>query len=791
MSYPTYEHPYNKDIVVGDKTIHLEVGKFSQQVSAAVLLTCGETVVHTTVALGRPTSLDYFPLSVDFIEKLYASGIIKGSRWIKREGRPSDDSVLKARVIDRTMRPLFPEGIKNEVQVINTVLSYDGLNEPDMLALLGTALALQISEIPFDGPVAGARLAYFKAQPERGFLFNPSAEEIAASDLDLIVSASKTSIVMVEAGAKEIEEATMVEALSAAQTELAKVCQQIAGIAAEIGKEKAVLVPETDPAVAQAKEALVAELSKKYTQQVHDMVLKEAKLEVTGLDELVTAMVEEHNAALAEGEESWTTGQIKSIFHDLMKAEGRRMILEENLRPDGRQPDEIRPIFCEVDILPRAHGSAMFKRGATQALTVTTLGDPSLGQMIEDLAGESVRHYLHHYNMPPYASGEAGRLASPKRREIGHGALAERALLPMLPSQEEFPYTIRVVSEIMSSNGSTSQASVCGSTMSLMAAGVPIKRPVAGIAMGLMSDGDKYVILSDIQGLEDHVGDMDFKVSGTAEGITAIQMDIKLKGVSKELLQQALAQAKTGRLHILSKMLACIAEPRTEISKYAPKVAQVTIPASKIGEVIGTGGSIIKDIIEKSGAEVNVDEDKEQKIGIINVSSPDQEAINKALQMIDDIVREVAIGDEFDGTVTRVENYGAFVEYLPNREGLVHVTNMSVDYVRDAHDLYQLGDKVKVRVKNFNEEGKIALTMLTPEQEAEQAEKRASRGNGGGNGNGGGDRSFRDNRDSRGGRDGGRDGSRGGRSDGSRSFYDARPRREGGNRFDRNRGPRR
>ncbi|KKQ09892.1 MAG: Polyribonucleotide nucleotidyltransferase, partial [Candidatus Pacebacteria bacterium GW2011_GWF1_36_5] len=390
---------------------------------------------------------------------------------------------------------------------------------------------------------------------------------------------------------------------------------------------------------------------------------------------------------------------------------------------------------------------------------------PSLGQLVEDMAGEKTNHYFHHYNMPPYASGEAGRIGYPKRREIGHGALAQRAIEPMLPSQEDFPYTIHVVSEIMSSNGSTSQASVCGSTLSLMAAGVPLKKPVSGIAMGLMSDGEKFVVLSDIQGLEDHVGDMDFKVAGTKEGITAIQMDIKLKGIPKEVLVKALGQAREGRMHIMGEMLKCIAEPRTSLSVYAPKVAQITIPAEKIGGVIGSGGSVIKDIIEKSGAEVNVEEDKENKTGIINVSSPDQASIDKAIKMIEDIVREINIGDEFDGTVTRVEGYGMFVEYLPGREGLVHVSNMSGEYVKDANDLYKVGDSVHVRVKEYNPEGKVALTMLTADQEAEQKERAAARGdredNGRSNGGYNGGRRFDNNRGGSRGND--RGGDRGGR----------------------------
>ena len=543
MSYPTYENQYHKDIVIGDKTIHLTIGKFSEQVSAAVLAQCGETVVHTTVALGRKVNLGYFPLSVEFAEKLFAAGIIKGSRWVKREGRPTDDAILRARVIDRTMRPLFPDGITNEVQIISTVLAYDGENEPDMLALLSSGLALQISDIPFDGPVAGMRIGYSKAANEAGnkpgFIFNPTKTEMKESDLDLIVSASKTSIVMVEAGANEVSEEVMIEALVESQEFLAGVCTEIEAIAAEIGKEKVILVDEVPEEEAKAEEALIADIKAKYGDEVHEMVVKKAHLQETGIDALIERISEELNAGKAEDEEEISASQINNILQGLMKKEARRMILEDNIRPDGRTTEEIRPIWSEVDVLPRVHGSAMFKRGATQGLTVATLADPSLGQLIEDLDGETTRNYIHHYNMPPYASGEAGRFGYPKRREIGHGALAERALLPMIPAQEEFPYTIRVVTEIMSSNGSTSQAAVCGSTLSLMAAGVPIKRPVAGIAMGLMSDGEKFVVLSDIQGLEDHVGDMDFKVAGSEEGITAIQMDIKLKGIPKRCVNQS------------------------------------------------------------------------------------------------------------------------------------------------------------------------------------------------------------------------------------------------------------
>lgn len=444
-----------------------------------------------------------------------------------------------------------------------------------------------------------------------------------------------------------------------------------------------------------------------------------------------------------------------------MKEEGRRMILEDGIRPDDRTLTEIRPITCEVDILPRVHGSAMFKRGATQALTITTLGAPAMAQLIEDAEGEEERHYIHHYNMPPYASGEVGRFGAPKRREIGHGALAERALLPMIPSQKEFPYTIQVVSEIMSSNGSTSQASVCGSTMSLMAAGVPIKRPVAGIAMGLMSDGKgTYAVLSDIQGLEDHVGDMDFKVAGTSDGITAMQMDIKIKGIPMDVMRKALAQAREGRLFILDKMLAAIPHPRKELSKYAPKIVQLTIPMDRIGELIGPGGKVIKNIIAMTGAQVDVEEDSENQVGVVNISSDDQTAIDKAYTWISGMMRVVEPGEEFDGIVTRVESFGVFVEFLPGREGLVHVSRMGTEYIADAHDVFAVGDSAHVRLTEVDDQGRYNLTMLTKEQEAQKATQSQ-------------ERRGADDRGDRGGRGGDRGGFRG---------SDRGPRRFGGDR---------
>jgi polyribonucleotide nucleotidyltransferase len=739
-SYPSYENIYEQEIAVGDKKIKVQIGKFSQQVAAAVVTQCGETIVLTTIGLGNKVDWGYFPLSVDFAEKLYAAGIIKGSRWVKRDGRPTDEAILKARVIDRTIRPLFPEGVTNEVQIINTVFSYDGVNDPDMLALLGVGLGLEVSQIPFSGPIAGVRVGYSKET--QAYNFNPTQEERKTNDLDLIVSGSGDRIVMVEAGADEVTEEVMIEALAKAQEELGKVTAEITKIAKAIGKEKVVLVDKPDEAIAAAKEELTKKISSKHQATIVEMVKKKGTLEETGQAEFVEKLVTEFgNEDDGEAVLKINAKELSSIVDSLMKKETRRMILEDKSRPDGRNPEEIRQIWSEVDIFPRTHGSAMFKRGATQAVTVTTLGAPSLGQHIEDMHGEEVKTYMHFYNMPPYSWGGTGRFGFPKRREIGHGALAERALLPVIPSQEDFPYTISVVSEILSSNGSTSQASVCGSTMSLMAAGVPIKRPVAGIAMGMISDGDNHVVLSDIQGLEDHVGDMDFKIAGTREGITAIQMDIKLTGLSMEVLKEALERARVGRIHIMDEMLKALPEARTKLSSYAPKIEQVTIPTDRIGELIGPGGKMIKNIIAVSEAEVDVDEDEERGVGLVNISSPSQEAIDKAKEMIANIMYEPEVGAEFDGEVVRIENYGAFVEYLPGNDGLVHVSEMSSEYVGDPNEVVKMGQEVHVRIVEIKDGGKVSLSMLSEEERqkarSNRSERPPFRGDRGGNRNGG------------------------------------------------------
>jgi polyribonucleotide nucleotidyltransferase len=515
---------------------------------------------------------------------------------------------------------------------------------------------------------------------------------------------------MVEAGAQEVPEEVMIRALETAQKELHSICTQIQTLAKKL-KKPLVAFEDKTPAL-EAKRAILLPFLTKLP--LEEVITREANLEKVDLSSEFATILANETVIAAE----ISLADIKEIWHDLQAQAIRSQILTKGIRPDGRKTTEIRPIVCEVDLFPRTHGSAMFKRGATQAVTVTTLGSPSLGQLIEDMGGEDIRHYMHFYIMPPYASGEAGRIGWPKRREVGHGALAERALLPVIPDQEDFPYTIHVVSEILSSNGSTSQASVCGSTLSLMAAGVPIKRPVAGIAMGLITDGKKYQILSDIKDVEDHCGDMDFKVAGTQYGITALQMDIKISGITLEILTKALAQARQGRLEILEKMLAVLPEPRPEISPYAPKIVQLTIPADRIGELIGPGGKNIKRIIELSGADIDVEENEEKQLGEINISSPDPQAIERARSMVTTMMKEDVIGDEYDGQVTRIESYGAFVKYGFNKEGLVHVSAMATDYLDDPHKLVKLGDTVHVRISDIQPDGKVKMSMLSAEQEA-------------------------------------------------------------------------
>lgn len=677
------------------KSLYLETGRLALQANAAVMATYGETIVlATVVASTNDTSLDYFPLFVEYQEKLYAGGRIKGSRWVKREGKPSDEAILTARLIDRSIRPLFPKSFKKEVQVIVTVLSVDAENDADIPAMVATAAALTLSDIPWDGPIGAVRVGLVRQEGENNFMVNPTYSERQYSDLDLVISGTASATVMVEAGAKEVDEATMLQAFKLGQEKNAQVAETIAAWAKEIGKTKIVGVGGEEHKALKTKLSQDKDILKQ-------LLEAEADLDRVKRAGLMESLVEKY---AGDNDPKVIVELANELVHDL----GRKMILTDNVRPDKRKPTEIREISGEVGLLPRTHGSAVFARGQTQAVTITTLASPAMEMLVESMEfGEESKRYMHHYYMPPFTVGEVGRMGWPSRREVGHGALAERALEPVIPPESEFPYTIRVVSEIMSSNGSTSMASVCGSTMSLMDAGVPIKKPVAGIAMGLITDGKKFVVLSDIQGMEDHLGDMDFKVAGTAEGITAMQMDLKVKGIGFDVIETALAQAKEGRLFILEKMLAILPTARAHISTYAPKISVVKIPEEKIGEVIGPGGRMIKKIIAETGAEINVEDD-----GTVTVSGMDQDKIQQAVDWIKGLTREVQAGEMFDGVVKRIQPFGAFVEVLPGKDGLVHVSRMAAGFVADPNQVVSLGQTVKVKVIKIDDLGRIDLAML-------------------------------------------------------------------------------
>jgi len=677
------------------KSLHLETGRLAQQANAAVLATYGETIVLATVVASiNQTSLDYFPLFVEYQEKLYAGGRIKGSRWVKREGKPSDEAILTARLIDRSIRPLFPMSFKQEVQVIVTVLSVDSENDADIPAIIATSAALALSDIPWEGPIGAVRIGMIKREDQSEFIVNPAYAERQVSDLDLVISGTHDATMMVESGAKEIDEVQMLKAFKLGEEKNGEIAQAIATWAKEVGKPKMTVKPEDEHRELRDKLAREKEV-------LDQLLAAEAELDRMRRAGLMQSLIEKYEA---DYDPKLVVGIVNELAHGL----GRKMILTDNVRPDKRKATEIRDISGEVGLLPRTHGSAIFARGQTQAVTITTLASPALEMLVESMEfGEESKRYMHHYYMPPFTVGEVGRLGWPSRREVGHGALAERALEPVLPPEDEFPYTIRVVSEIMSSNGSTSMASVCGSTLSLMDAGVPIKKPVAGIAMGLITDGKKFVILSDIQGMEDHLGDMDFKVAGTADGITAMQMDLKVKGVSLQVIEQALAQAKEGRLFILDQMLKVLPAARAHISVYAPKISVVKIPEEKIGEVIGPGGRMIKKIIAETGAEINVEDD-----GTVTVSGMDKDKIQQAVDWIKGLTREVQAGEMFDGVVKRIQPFGAFVEVLPGKDGLVHVSRMAAGFVNDPNEIVSLGQTVKVKVIKIDDLGRIDLAML-------------------------------------------------------------------------------
>ena len=695
--------------------LSIETGEIAKQAGGSALVRYGDTVtLSTACASSVAKDTDFFPLTVSFEEKLYSAGKIPGG-FLRREGRPSEHATLTARLIDRPIRPLFAEGFRNEVQVVNTVLSTDTDCSPEMSAMLGASLALCISNIPFDGPIAGVKVGYVDGE----FVVNPTVEQLSRSEIDLTVAGTKEALNMVEAGAHEVSEDLMLDALMFGHEKVKELCEMEEQIIAKVGKEKMeVVLYEIDPRVkeyvnANGKERLEAAVS------IHD------KLESYAAQEGITNEMKEHfanDAELSEKEADKLVKQTNEYCTEIIANEVRRLISDEKIRPDGRALDEIRPLDSQVDLLPRVHGSAMFTRGQTQVMSITTLGPLGDNQIIDDLTEVEEKRFMHQYNFPPYCVGEVGRMGSPGRREIGHGALGERALLQVLPSEEEFPYAIRTVAEVMESNGSSSQASICAGTMSLMAAGVPIKAPVAGVAMGLITTGDNYSILTDIQGMEDHYGDMDFKVAGTREGITALQMDIKCKGITREIFKEALAQAHKGRMEILDNMATAIAEPRKEVSKYAPKMVTFTIPTDKIREVIGTGGKVINDIIDKCD-QVKIDIDDDGKVVIYHTS---KEAIDKAKAMIDDITREAKVGEIYDATVVRLEKFGAFVELFKGTDALLHVSKIRHERVDKPESVLKIGDKIRVKVVEIDEKGRVnvsAKDLLPKPEKAPKKEK--------------------------------------------------------------------
>ncbi len=708
---------------IGGKTLTLEVGQLAQQATSSVLARLGDTMVLITVVMGKErTDIDYFPLTVEYVERLYAGGRIKGSRWVKREGRPTDDAILTARLIDRSVRPLFPKEFKKEVQIIATVLSVDGENSPDVLSVVATSAALAISPIPWKGPVGAVRIGHVadpstssgQVNGRAGFIVNPGVAESELSELDLIVTSLKGKTLMLEAGAIQVSEDIALEGIKKAQIENDKIIdfiedfarlqlpsQSDGGQAKKVGVTKETVKPNTELA------ELIALLEKSYKAEIVEMIKGRLSKELGGNPgEFIDKIIEEQKTK----DEDFVADKklIAVAVEHVMFKHIRDNTLNKGVRPDGRKIDEIRPISAQVSFLPRTHGSAIFNRGDTQALTIVTLGSPRLEQLIESAEGEESKRYIHHYNMPPYSVGEAGRLGFTNRREIGHGALGERAIMAVIPTQTEFPYTIRVVSEILSSNGSTSMAATCGSTLALMDAGVPIKKPVAGIAMGMVSKDDKYVILTDILGLEDFSGDMDFKVAGTDSGITAIQLDVKILGLTIEQIKEVFERAKKARLFILEKMIAVVGTGRKNVSEYAPKIEQVQIAVDKIGEVIGPGGRVIKSIIATTGATVDVEDS-----GIVTISGTDKDAVAKAVEWVKGIVREVKVGEIFEeAEVKRILPFGAFVEFLPGKEGMVHVSKMAEGFVRNPTDVVQIGQKVKVKVIEIDEQGRTNLSML-------------------------------------------------------------------------------
>jgi len=686
----------NKKIVktfkLGGKEITLTTGVLAEQADGAVMARMGDTIVLATVTSAPlKMEMDYFPLSVEYQEKLYAGGRIKGSRWVKRDGRPTDEEILVGRLIDRSIRPLFPKTYKKEVQVIVSVLSVDGENMPSILASIAASAAVHTTTLPWKGPVGVVNLGFTDGK----YIVNPTNSEMSKSDLDLVVSSTKEAVLMIETGAKEVSEQVVVDGVKMAFDEAQNINKAIEEFAVE---KKVVRGTYEEAKPSEKLEKQIEKLvSKDIPEIVKNMATHEGASDV--FKEMVSAVTEKIED---DADKKWVTEVIDHIKKDYI----REQILKKGIRPDGRKLTEIRPLASEVSFLPRTHGSGLFTRGQTQVLSIATLGSTQMGQLLETAEGEQEKRYMHHYSMPPFTTGEVGRVGNPGRREIGHGALAEKALLPVLPTVLNFPYAIRVVSEVLSSNGSTSMASVCGSSLALMDAGVPITAPVSGIAMGLIIEGKDVAIMSDIMGIEDFNGDMDFKVAGTAKGITAIQLDVKTLNLTPAILEKALEQSKVGRAEMLKSVTDAISESRKEVSQYAPKIKLVKVPVEKIGELIGPGGKVIKKLMADTGTQINVEDD-----GSVSVSGVDKDGIAKAIEYIEGLGKVVVAAEIYEGEVVRIMPFGAFVNILPGKDGMVHVSDMAEGYVADANDVVTIGQKVQVRVKEIDEMGRINLSM--------------------------------------------------------------------------------
>jgi len=688
------------------RRLTVEIGQLAKQASGAALIRYGDTAVLSSATASKEAkSVDFFPLTVNYEERLYAVGKIPGG-FIKREGRPSEKAILASRLIDRPIRPLFADGFRNEVQVVSIVMSVDQNCSSEMAAMFGSSLALSVSDIPFEGPIAGVVVGRIDGE----FIINPTVEQMENSDINLTVAGTKDAINMVEAGADEVSEEIMLEAIMYGHEEIKNLIQFQEEIVSKVGKAKRdVVLYEVD-----------ADIESEVREMCEESLIKAIQVEEKhAREDAIQAVKEKVIADFSEREniEEATIKQVKQILSDLVKEEVRRLITVEKVRPDGRKPEEIRPLSSEVTLLARTHGSGLFTRGQTQALSICTLGALGDVQILDGLGIEESKRFMHHYNFPHFSVGETGPIRGPGRREIGHGALGERALEPVIPNEADFPYTIRLVSEVLESNGSTSQASICASTLAMMDAGVPIKAPVAGIAMGLVKSGEHYTVLTDIQGMEDHLGDMDFKVAGTAKGVTALQMDIKIEGLSREILEEALMQAKQGRIHILDSMLETIKEPRKQLSEYAPKILTMQINPDKIRDVIGPSGKQINKIIEETGVKIDIEQD-----GKVFIASANEEMNVKAKKIIEDLVREVEVGQIYLGKVKRIEKFGAFVELFPGKDGLVHISQLAEERVNKVEDVVAIGDEILVKVIEIDNQGRVNISrkVVLKEQKEQQ-----------------------------------------------------------------------